>query len=241
MSAARLAILRLRRKGRRRSRRRSHAAVVGAGAAFGRHPGDVLGRILDVAGLAVDAVGGVDAEHRRAALRRRLRRRRRGSRAAPARRSAGRLSRIGTAGSARRRWTGWSSSCARLARKTEDGAVEGGRAVGAGDRSLAGGRRPARGVSASALWWRSVPKGENAEEAFDPQVDAGRGATPRTVPKRDQSGLTLRTRCSSRPMPVARMRAARSSRRSCCAAGGDGGGRRRRRRRCRRGWRCGWP
>src|SRR6185312_7230838 len=40
----------------------SHAHVIGAGAAFGRDPGDVAGRVLDVAGFAVDAVLGVDAE-----------------------------------------------------------------------------------------------------------------------------------------------------------------------------------
>ena len=41
---------------------RLHSNVVRAGAAFGRDPGDVAGRILDVAGFAVDAVLGVDAE-----------------------------------------------------------------------------------------------------------------------------------------------------------------------------------
>src|SRR6185312_9396998 len=40
----------------------SHAHVIGAGAAFGRDPGDVARRVLDVAGFAVDAVLRVDAE-----------------------------------------------------------------------------------------------------------------------------------------------------------------------------------
>src|SRR6185312_2739680 len=41
-----------------------HPRIVRAAAAFGGDPGDVLGGVLDVAGLAVDAVGGVDAEDR---------------------------------------------------------------------------------------------------------------------------------------------------------------------------------
>ena len=41
---------------------RLHAGVVGAAAAFGRGPADVGGGVLDLAGLAVQAVGGVDAE-----------------------------------------------------------------------------------------------------------------------------------------------------------------------------------
>src|SRR5690554_467071 len=39
-----------------------HVRIVGATAAFRRYPGDVLGRVLDVAGLAVNAVLGVDLE-----------------------------------------------------------------------------------------------------------------------------------------------------------------------------------
>ena len=38
----------------------SHAVVGGAAAALRTHPVDVLADVLDVAGLAVDAVGGVD-------------------------------------------------------------------------------------------------------------------------------------------------------------------------------------
>src|SRR5690554_7829580 len=47
---------------------RLHAAVIGAAAPFWRHPGDVLGRILDVTGLAVHAIGSVNAKHRGPAL-----------------------------------------------------------------------------------------------------------------------------------------------------------------------------
>src|SRR5438270_3124029 len=39
-----------------------HVRVIGASAAFGDDPVDVLGRVLDVAGLAVDAILGVDLE-----------------------------------------------------------------------------------------------------------------------------------------------------------------------------------
>src|SRR5690348_13582892 len=41
-----------------------HVRVIGASAAFGSDPVDVLGRVLDVAGLAVDAILGVDLEPR---------------------------------------------------------------------------------------------------------------------------------------------------------------------------------
>src|SRR3990172_10443869 len=40
----------------------SHVRIVGTSAALGRHPDDVLRRVLDVAGLAVHAVGGVDLQ-----------------------------------------------------------------------------------------------------------------------------------------------------------------------------------
>ena len=40
--------------------RSSHAVIGGAAASLGAHPVDVLAHVLDVAGLAVDAVGGVD-------------------------------------------------------------------------------------------------------------------------------------------------------------------------------------
>src|SRR5690606_6186056 len=39
-----------------------HVGIVGAAGTFRRHPGDVLGRILDVAGLAVHAVLRIDLE-----------------------------------------------------------------------------------------------------------------------------------------------------------------------------------
>jgi hypothetical protein len=67
-----------------------HIRIIRPAAAFRYHPVDVLGRILDVAGLAVDAVLGVDLQARVAARRRpgRFRRRRPGSSAAPARRTA---------------------------------------------------------------------------------------------------------------------------------------------------------
>src|SRR5690606_8383709 len=42
----------------------SHRGVNRAAAPLRRHPGDVRGRVLDVAGLAVDAVRGVDLETR---------------------------------------------------------------------------------------------------------------------------------------------------------------------------------
>src|SRR5690554_7352650 len=41
---------------------RLHVRIVRTTAAFRRYPGDVLGRILDVTGLAVDTVLGVDLE-----------------------------------------------------------------------------------------------------------------------------------------------------------------------------------
>src|SRR4051794_20047383 len=41
-----------------------HVRVIGASAAFWSDPVDVLGRVLDVAGLAVDAILGVDLEPR---------------------------------------------------------------------------------------------------------------------------------------------------------------------------------
>src|SRR6476646_8843215 len=41
-----------------------HVRVIGASAAFGSDPVDVLGRVLDVARLAVDAILGVDLEPR---------------------------------------------------------------------------------------------------------------------------------------------------------------------------------
>src|SRR3974390_1589457 len=45
-----------------------HIRIIRPAAAFRRHPGDVLVRILDVAGFAVDAILSVDHELRRAAL-----------------------------------------------------------------------------------------------------------------------------------------------------------------------------
>src|SRR6478735_6348972 len=45
-----------------------HALVIGAAAALRRNPGDIAVRVLDVAGLAVDAVLGVDLEARASAL-----------------------------------------------------------------------------------------------------------------------------------------------------------------------------
>src|SRR5262245_19556346 len=42
----------------------SHGPVGGTVAAFGRHPCDVLSRVLDVAGFAMDAVGCVDHKAR---------------------------------------------------------------------------------------------------------------------------------------------------------------------------------
>jgi hypothetical protein len=44
--------------------RASHIGITGSAAAFGDRPGDVLGGVLDVAGLAVDAVLRVDHEAR---------------------------------------------------------------------------------------------------------------------------------------------------------------------------------
>src|SRR5437868_12922559 len=41
-----------------------HVRVIGSSPAFGRDPVDVLGRVLDVAGLAVDAILGVDLQAR---------------------------------------------------------------------------------------------------------------------------------------------------------------------------------
>src|SRR3954447_25195703 len=41
-----------------------HVRIIGPSAAFGGDPVDVLGRVLDVAGLAVDAVLGVDLQPR---------------------------------------------------------------------------------------------------------------------------------------------------------------------------------
>ncbi len=43
---------------------RSHVGIVGSAAALGHHPVDVLGHVLDVAGLAVDAILRVDLEPR---------------------------------------------------------------------------------------------------------------------------------------------------------------------------------
>src|SRR5690554_2231361 len=45
-----------------------HIGVVGPAAALRRYPGDVLGRVLDVAGLAVHAVLEVDLELRLAVV-----------------------------------------------------------------------------------------------------------------------------------------------------------------------------
>src|SRR5690348_1147784 len=39
-----------------------HVRVIGASAAFGSDPVDILGRVLDVTGLTVDAILGVDLE-----------------------------------------------------------------------------------------------------------------------------------------------------------------------------------
>src|SRR5689334_15968741 len=45
-------------------RGKSHIWVIGATAAFGRNPDDILVGILDVAGFAVDAILGIDHEFR---------------------------------------------------------------------------------------------------------------------------------------------------------------------------------
>ena len=45
-----------------------HIGVVRSAGALGRHPNDILRRVLDVAGLAVNAVLGVDLEARGAVL-----------------------------------------------------------------------------------------------------------------------------------------------------------------------------
>src|SRR5260221_5412305 len=47
---------------------RSHVRVVRTPAALGHHPADILQGVLDVAGLAVNAIGGVDLQARLAAL-----------------------------------------------------------------------------------------------------------------------------------------------------------------------------
>src|SRR3990172_10145227 len=52
--------------------RASHIDVIRPIAAFARDPGDVLGGVLHVAGLAVDAVLGVDLEAHALALRHHL-------------------------------------------------------------------------------------------------------------------------------------------------------------------------
>src|SRR5215472_3626574 len=49
-------------RGRGRSRHTSHAVVIRAAATLGRNPGDDLVRVRDVAGLAVDTIGGVQAD-----------------------------------------------------------------------------------------------------------------------------------------------------------------------------------
>src|SRR3954470_24181765 len=56
------------RKGRVPPRRTSHVGVVRALTTLRNDPVDVLGRVLDVAGLAVDAVLVIDLEARRLAL-----------------------------------------------------------------------------------------------------------------------------------------------------------------------------
>ena len=91
----------------------SHSRIVRSAPAFGRHPGDILGRVLDVAGLAVNAVLRVDHEagaglrgfilidhliDRGGTIE---------PRGFPI---AGQFSRIGIDGSASTRWGGWSSS-----------------------------------------------------------------------------------------------------------------------------------
>src|SRR5258706_6163748 len=48
--------------------RASHVRVIGPAAALGNDPADVLHRVLDVARLAVHAVGGVDLQPRASAL-----------------------------------------------------------------------------------------------------------------------------------------------------------------------------
>ena len=45
-----------------------HVRVIRTAAALGRHPGDILRRILDVAGFAMDAILRVDLESRAAWL-----------------------------------------------------------------------------------------------------------------------------------------------------------------------------
>src|SRR4030095_12106624 len=45
-----------------------HVCIVGTASALGHDPADVLGRILYVAGLAVDAVGRIDLQARLAAF-----------------------------------------------------------------------------------------------------------------------------------------------------------------------------
>ena len=42
----------------------SHVGIIGSTAAFGSMPDDILRRILDVTGFAVDAVLGIDLETR---------------------------------------------------------------------------------------------------------------------------------------------------------------------------------
>ncbi len=85
-----------------------HIRVVRPAAALGRGPDDVLRRVLDVAGFAVDAVLGVDLEARVLALLvvEHLVDARQGSRAAPVRRT--------WAGSPRSGSTGPSASGGRL-------------------------------------------------------------------------------------------------------------------------------
>src|SRR5687768_9517764 len=48
--------------------RDSHVRIIRPSSAFGRDPIDVLGRILDVTGLAVNAILGVDLEPRLTAV-----------------------------------------------------------------------------------------------------------------------------------------------------------------------------
>ena len=105
--------------------RRCHGRVTCSGSSgppppSGRHPDDVLGRVLDVAGLAVHAVLGVDLQPRRARPPSRFRTPQQDSSASRARRKPSGSRRSGTAGSLSVRCAGWSSSWLVLETNTEE-------------------------------------------------------------------------------------------------------------------------
>ena len=218
---------------------RSHIRIVRPAAALRRHPGDVLVRVLDVAGLAVDAVLRVDHEARRRPPPPPIRRRRPGNSAPTARHR--RRARTPSAGprSATLQMHRLVLLVVGVGQEHRGQPVEGEHAVGLriGDRRASARRLQRRGVRLAV-----AERAEQREAGACCATCRSRRARCRaSVPNCDHSGLTLRTRFRSVPMSRVAPAPPRSRRARHARGPRRAPPRRAPPPACRRAWRCGCP